>query len=87
LRPGKIGCCSKVVDIQRVKQSRINFIIKIFKINTSSGPKKSCIRFFLHSKISNSGKWHLSLYINRENEAEKFSQVWRALKKSKKSEK
>ncbi len=44
---------------------------------------KRCIRFFLLSKIPNSGKRHCFLYVNRENEAKKFSQIWRAPKKMK----
>jgi hypothetical protein len=45
--------------------------------------------YFLRPKIKGalvffcSGKRHCFLYVNRENEAKKFSQIWRAPKKMK----
>jgi hypothetical protein len=48
--------------------------------HTSSEPKKGAFGFFLFEK-SNSGERHCSLIGDRENQAEKFSQIWRALKK------
>ncbi len=48
--------------------------------NTFSDPQKGVLVFFAPRK-SNSGNRHCSLNEISENQAECFSQIWRALKK------
>jgi hypothetical protein len=50
-------------------------------IDTSSDPKKGALGFFA---LKNTKFWEKELFflnVNRKNEAEKISQIWRALKK------
>jgi hypothetical protein len=51
--------------------------------NTSSDPKKSAIGFFCTQKYQILGEGIAFDMLIGENEAEKFSQIWRALEKMK----